>query len=79
MVEGVRGVAPRRGAWAAVAVVGEEDKALQAAHDRGARVLSVWSGAIVLGEAGLLDDRECTTHWRYTDELESRFPRAGRP
>jgi transcriptional regulator GlxA family with amidase domain len=51
-------------------------EALRAAHDRGARVLSVCSGAFVLGEAGLLDDRECTTHWRHTDELASRFPRA---
>jgi transcriptional regulator GlxA family with amidase domain len=44
--------------------------------DRGARVLSVCSGAFVLGEAGLLDDRACTTHWMYTDELQSRFPAA---
>ena len=34
------------------------------------------AGAFVLGEAGLLDDRLCTTHWRYVDELEERFPRA---
>jgi transcriptional regulator GlxA family with amidase domain len=51
-------------------------EALRAAHDRGARVISVCSGAFVLGEAGLLDDRRCTTHWRYTDELARRFPRA---
>lgn len=44
--------------------------------DRGGRVLSVCGGAFVLGEAGLLDGRECTTHWRYTDELSSRFPLA---
>jgi transcriptional regulator GlxA family with amidase domain len=51
-------------------------QALQQAHDRGARVLSVCSGAFALGEAGLLDGRECTTHWMYTHELEARFPRA---
>ena len=51
-------------------------EALRAAHDRGARVMSVCSGAFVLGEAGLLDDRRCTTHWRYTTELAARFPRA---
>lgn len=51
-------------------------KALRSAHDRGARILSVCSGAFTLGEAGLLDDRECTTHWRYTRELAERFPRA---
>lgn len=50
--------------------------ALRAAHDRGARVLSVCSGAFTLGEAGLLDGRECTTHWMYVDELQRRFPLA---
>lgn len=49
---------------------------LRAAVERGARVLSVCSGAFVLGEAGLLDGRRCTTHWRYADELTSRFPAA---
>ncbi len=44
--------------------------------DRGARVLSVCSGSFVLGEAGLLDGRDCTTHWMYTDELQNRFPKA---
>ncbi len=46
------------------------------AHDRGAWVLSVCSGAFLLGEAGLLDGRACTTHWRHTDELRRRFPDA---
>ncbi|WP_051425820.1 helix-turn-helix domain-containing protein [Jiangella gansuensis] len=50
--------------------------ALRAAVDRGARVLSVCSGAFVLGAAGLLDGRRCTTHWMYTDELAARFPEA---
>ncbi|MBA2465404.1 MAG: helix-turn-helix domain-containing protein, partial [Nocardioidaceae bacterium] len=59
-----------------VSVPGEVVEAIRAAYDRGARVLSVCSGAFVLGEAGLLDERECTTHWRYTDELSARFPRA---
>lgn len=51
-------------------------EALRAAHDRGARVMSVCTGAFTLGEAGLLDGRECTTHWLYVDELAARFPRA---
>lgn len=50
--------------------------AVRAAHDRGAQVMSVCTGAFVLGEAGLLEDRECTTHWRHTDELARRYPRA---
>lgn len=37
---------------------------------------SICTGAFFLGEAGLLDGRECTTHWRRTDELKSRFPKA---
>ncbi|MEN8651019.1 helix-turn-helix domain-containing protein [Streptomyces sp. 21So2-11] len=50
--------------------------ALRRAVDRGARVLSVCSGAFVLGAAGLLDGRRCTTHWRHTDELARRHPLA---
>lgn len=50
--------------------------ALKQAYDRGSRLLSVCAGAFVLGEAGLLDGRRCTTHWRYVDELEQRFPLA---
>lgn len=49
---------------------------LQAAADRGARILSVCSGAFTLGAAGLLDGRECTTHWLYTDDLQKKFPLA---
>ena len=51
-------------------------EALRRAVDRGARVLSVCTGAFVLGAAGLLDDRPCTTHWRHADALQRRFPRA---
>jgi transcriptional regulator GlxA family with amidase domain len=50
--------------------------ALRSAHDRGAQILSVCTGAFALGEAGLLDGRRCTTHWMYTDELAARFPAA---
>lgn len=51
-------------------------QALRDAHDRGARVMSICSGAFALGAAGLLDGRECTTHWLHTDELAARFPAA---
>jgi transcriptional regulator GlxA family with amidase domain len=43
---------------------------------RGARILSVCSGAFTLGAAGLLDGRSCTTHWYHVDDLRSRYPRA---
>jgi transcriptional regulator GlxA family with amidase domain len=49
---------------------------LRRAVDRGARVLSVCSGAFILGEAGLLDGRRCTTHWRHADDLARRYPQA---
>jgi len=49
---------------------------LRGTVERGARVLSVCSGAFVLGEAGLLDGRDCTTHWMYTEQLQARFPKA---
>lgn len=51
-------------------------EALRRGVDRGARVLSVCSGAFVLGAAGLLDDRRCTTHWMHAPALARRFPRA---
>jgi transcriptional regulator GlxA family with amidase domain len=52
---------------------------LAALHDgigRGARVLSVCTGAFILGAAGLLDGRRCTTHWRHAKDLARMFPAA---
>lgn len=42
----------------------------------GARVCSVCTGSFVLGDAGLLDGRRCTTHWKRVREMQRRFPRA---
>jgi len=39
-------------------------------------VCSVCNGAFALGEAGLLNDTECTTHWRRIDQLKDKFPKA---
>ncbi|MFE9763404.1 GlxA family transcriptional regulator [Streptomyces sp. NPDC005808] len=50
--------------------------ALRRAVDRGARVLSVCSGAFVLGAAGLLDGRRCAVHWHHTEMLARQYPRA---
>ena len=51
-------------------------EALRRAADRGAWVLSVCSGVFILGEAGLLEGRRCTTHWRHAAELARRYPSA---
>jgi transcriptional regulator GlxA family with amidase domain len=50
--------------------------ALQRAAARGARVLSVCTGAFVLGAAGLLDGRVCTTHWAHSERLARLYPAA---
>ncbi|MCU1451012.1 MAG: helix-turn-helix protein [Acidimicrobiales bacterium] len=48
--------------------------ALRAAHRRGARIMSVCTGAFVLALAGLLDGKRATTHWAHVDEFARRFP-----
>jgi transcriptional regulator GlxA family with amidase domain len=50
--------------------------ALRRTVARGGRVLSVCTGAFVLGAAGLLDGRRCTTHWRSASELALLYPAA---
>jgi transcriptional regulator GlxA family with amidase domain len=42
---------------------------------RGVRVASVCSGAYILAEAGLLDGRRATTHWRRTRHFLATYPR----
>jgi putative intracellular protease/amidase len=39
---------------------------------RGARIIGVCVGALVVGRAGLLDGRRCTTHWYYRSALLKR-------
>ncbi|MGC3946915.1 MAG: DJ-1/PfpI family protein [Chryseolinea sp.] len=47
---------------------------LRERHASGVRICSVCTGAFVLGKAGLLNGRKCTTHWKRTDELKRAFP-----
>jgi AraC family transcriptional activator FtrA len=58
---------PDEGTVAAVAAV-------RRAHRRGARVMSICTGAFVLAESGLLDGRRATTHWASTAELADHYP-----
>src|SRR4051794_33683286 len=52
-------------------VVGD---ALRAAHARGARVMSICTGASVLAAAGLLDGRPATTHWAWAERVARLYP-----
>lgn len=43
-------------------------------YQRGGRILSFCSGAFLLAEVGLLQQRQSTTHWRYADSFKQRYP-----
>ncbi|MEV6669865.1 helix-turn-helix domain-containing protein [Streptomyces sp. NPDC051162] len=49
--------------------------AVREAHGRGARIVSLCSGAFVLAAAGLLDGRRAATHWDHAPLLAARYPR----
>ncbi|MFE7623352.1 GlxA family transcriptional regulator [Streptomyces sp. NPDC057509] len=48
--------------------------ALVAAHERGARLAAISTGAFALAATGLLDGRRATTHWHYTRALAAKYP-----
>ena len=47
---------------------------LRSMHDQGSVVASVCTGALLLAETGLLDDREATVHWAFADTLRRARP-----
>ncbi|MDL9978698.1 GlxA family transcriptional regulator [Microbacterium sp. ASV49] len=49
-------------------------RALTAAHERGALIASICTGAFILAAAGLLDGRTATTHWQRTAQLATEYP-----
>jgi transcriptional regulator GlxA family with amidase domain len=56
------------------AVLARAARAVAAAHRRGARVVSICTGAFVLAAAGLLDGRRATTHWASAERLAREYP-----
>lgn len=51
-----------------------ETRWLKRVHEEGALLASACSGAVLLGEAGLLANREATIHWGYVDTLMNNYP-----
>ncbi|WP_276480851.1 GlxA family transcriptional regulator [Paraflavitalea pollutisoli] len=44
-------------------------------YTQGAEVMSLCTGAFLLGATGLLDGRSCATHWVHVNEFRDRYPR----
>lgn len=47
--------------------------AIVRAHDRGARLIGMCSGAFTLAEAGVLSGRRATVHWQWAEEFRARY------
>jgi len=49
---------------------------LQEVNENKTTICSICSGAFFLAKAGLLNHKECTTHWKLVDKLKKDFPLA---
>jgi transcriptional regulator GlxA family with amidase domain len=43
-------------------------------YEKGAEVVSLCVGAFLLAKTGLLDGKQCSTHWQAADEFRKMFP-----
>ena len=49
---------------------------IKGCYEKKVIICSICNGAFLLGEAGLLNDITCTTHWKRVKQLQDRFPSA---
>ncbi len=66
------------GGYGAEEVEIKNEKALtwiKAQHDKVRILASVCTGALLLAECGILDDKNATTHWMDLDRLEREYPK----
>lgn len=47
---------------------------LRLQYQKGVHLCSICTGAFLLAQAGLLDGRKCTTHWKRIEELQATYP-----
>ena len=48
---------------------------IRACREQKVKICSICSGSFVLAESGILDGRDCTTHWKRTSHLQERYPK----